>query len=76
MLQPIAHCLAWVRALLIPRAPGRHRAAAPSPCCGPVVVRTVLVRPWNPPSLPGRVRRRRPVEPPLDGDTSPLVRPY
>lgn len=76
MVQPIARCLAWVRALLIPRVPGRYRASAPSPCCGPVAVRTVLVVPWNPPPLPGRGCRRRPVEAPLDGDASPLVRPY
>ncbi|MFI0903882.1 hypothetical protein ACH4TE_10060 [Streptomyces sioyaensis] len=41
-----------------------------------MTVRTVLVRPWNPPPLPGRAHRRRPAEPRVDGDRSPLVRPY
>ncbi len=77
MLQPIARCLAWVRALLIPRATGRHRAPAPSACGRPMPARTVLVLPWSPPRLPRAARRRgRPVERPLDGDASPLVRPY
>ncbi|MFD9207888.1 hypothetical protein ACFVZM_16630 [Streptomyces sioyaensis] len=76
MVELIARCLAWVRALLIPRASGRHRAPAASAHHCPVVVRTVLVRPWNPPPLPGRVRRRRPAEPRVDGDATPLVRPY
>ncbi|MGY5126858.1 hypothetical protein [Streptomyces nigrescens] len=74
MVQPIARCLAWVRALLIPRATGRHRATAPSPSARPVTVRTVLVLPGSPPRFPGVARR--PVERPLDGDATPLVRPY
>ncbi|MGW7019261.1 hypothetical protein ACWGGS_07925 [Streptomyces decoyicus] len=42
-----------------------------------MTARTVLVLPWSPPRLPRAVRRRgRPVERPLDGDASPLVRPY
>lgn len=57
MTEPIARCLAWMRALLIPRAPGRHLASAPSAHNGPPAARAVLVRPWNPPP-PGRVRRR------------------
>ncbi|MET7800847.1 hypothetical protein [Streptomyces decoyicus] len=77
MLQPIARCLAWVRALLIPQASGRHRAPAPSAYSRPVTARTVLVLPWSPPGLPHPARRRgRPVERPLDGAASPLVRPY
>ncbi|MFF8368863.1 hypothetical protein ACF05W_08485 [Streptomyces lydicus] len=76
MLEPMARCLARVRALLIPRAPGRHRAAGPCAHLRPAPVRTVLVRPWSPPPLPGRVRRHHPAETRLDGDHSPLVRPY
>lgn len=76
MVDLIARCLARVRALLIPQASGRHRAAAPSARHRPLTVRTVLVRPWNPPPLPGRSHPRRPAEPRLDGDRSPLVRPY
>ncbi|MCX4636470.1 hypothetical protein QT196_25940 [Streptomyces sp. P9-2B-2] len=77
MVQPIARCLAWVRALLIPRAAGRHRTAAPAPLARPVTIRTVLVLPWSPPPLPGTApRRHRPAERPLDGDASALVRPY
>lgn len=76
MVQPIARCFARVRALLIPRAAGRHRALAPAPA-RPVTVRTVLVLPWSPPPLPGTAARRHgPAERPLDGDASPLVRPY
>ncbi|MFC9228043.1 hypothetical protein ACFTZI_03600 [Streptomyces decoyicus] len=46
-----------------------------------MTTRTVLVLPWSPPRLPREARRRgrpgsRPVERPLDGDASPLVRPY
>ncbi|WP_158713028.1 hypothetical protein [Streptomyces sp. NRRL S-1813] len=42
-----------------------------------MTVRTVLVLPWSPPRLPRAARGGdRPVERPLDGDASPLVRPY
>ncbi|WP_127152843.1 hypothetical protein [Streptomyces lydicus] len=76
MRQPISRCLARVRALLIPRTTGRHRALAPIPA-RPVTVRTVLVLPWSPPPLPGTAPRRHgPAERPLDGDASALVRPY
>ncbi|WP_310714850.1 hypothetical protein [Streptomyces lydicus] len=76
MLEPMARCLARVRALLIPRASGRHRAVRPCAHLRPAPVRTVLVRPWSPPPLPGQVRRHRPAETRVDGDRSPLVRPY
>lgn len=77
MLQLIARCLASVRALLMPRASGRHRAA-PAPHICPVTVRTVLVWPADPPRLPRTAGRRRAVEGPefVDGDRSPLIRPY
>ncbi|MFD8329931.1 hypothetical protein [Streptomyces lydicus] len=76
MPELIERCLARVRALLIPRASGRHRAAGPCAHLCPAPARTVLVRPWSPPPLPGQVRRHHPVEARVDGDRSPLVRPY
>ncbi|MFJ3949445.1 hypothetical protein ACIPXV_05160 [Streptomyces libani] len=76
MAQPMARCLARVRALLIPRTTGRHRALAPAPARA-VTVRTVFVLPGSPPPLPGTAPRRHdPAECPLDGDASALVRPY
>ncbi|UQA93326.1 hypothetical protein [Streptomyces halobius] len=49
-----------------------------------MTVRTVLVWRWNPPRTPAAacprnpraVRPPRPVEPPIDGDKTPIVRPY
>lgn len=76
MVQPIVRCLVWVWVLLTPRATGRHRAPAPSACGCPVTVRTVLVLPWSPPQFPGAACRRGPAERSLDGDATPLVRPY
>ncbi|MGW1378116.1 hypothetical protein ACWD6P_28115 [Streptomyces sp. NPDC002446] len=66
-----------MRALLIPRPSGRHRADSTPHIC-PVTVRTVLVWPANPPRFPRTARHRRSVEGPevVDGDRSPLVRPY
>ncbi|MEU9110291.1 hypothetical protein AB0D04_00505 [Streptomyces sp. NPDC048483] len=80
MAHCISRCLARVRALLMPRATGRHRAnptdPTPHTCTCRARIRTVLVLPGNPPELPRRVRRHRPVEHPVDGGRSPLVRPY
>ncbi|WP_407550142.1 hypothetical protein QOM21_13520 [Streptomyces sp. Pv4-95] len=44
-----------------------------------VTVRTVLVWPVGPPQLPrpvGAARRRGSAEPSVDGDATPIVRPY
>ncbi|UKY52457.1 hypothetical protein [Streptomyces inhibens] len=41
-----------------------------------MTVRTVLVLPWSPPQFPGAACRRGPAERSLDGDATPLVRPY
>jgi hypothetical protein len=79
MAQHIARCLAWVRALLTLRSPGRHRASSGT---SPLrTTRTVTVRPWHPPYFSPIPRRD--FEEPIDGlekpifdDASALVRPY
>jgi hypothetical protein len=66
-------------ALLIPGT-GRRRACRAPNSTAPVP-RTasglrLLVQPWNPPRLRSRRSRAALWGPPIEGDASPLVRPY
>lgn len=80
MAEHMVRCLAGVRAFLASRTRGGDRvapAAGPS-CTARTVhtVRTVIVRPRNPPYLPFPPARRGWAGEPIDGDATALVRPY
>lgn len=76
MAELIARCLEWLRLLLNPHPGGRHRAGCGRHHAVARRPRRIVIRPLNPPHLPWAQRRRRRPEVPLDGDATPLVRPY